>query len=166
MIPTFNSFKSVARAAVLAVAIGGSALAVMPAQAQEGPSASFSIQIPGNGPATNGRSGASATGRFAAPGWAPDYGYDDGYGYDYGYRCLTNREVRQGIAGYGFSNVDITRELYNNRVDLQAVYGNWLYTMRVDKCTGEVNRVRQAQRVYNGGYNNGGGFGFQFGFGN
>lgn len=165
MIPTFNTFKSIARVAALAVTIGASALVVAPVQAQEGPSASFSIQIPGSG----ARSGASVSGGFAAPqaapNWAPDYSYEDDYGYDYGYRCLTNREVRQGIAGYGFSNVDITRELYNERVDLQAVYGNWLYTMRVDKCTGEVNRVRRAERVYNGDFN-GGGFGFQFGFGN
>lgn len=165
MIPTGTAFKSTARVVVLLTAIGGAAFGTAaPALAQEGPSSSFSIVIPDyiqdEAPA--------AEQRQAQPQWGGG-GYEDDYAYDDYYSCLTNRDVRRGIADYGFSRVEVTRELRDERVDVRAVYGNWLYTMRVDKCTGEVTRVRQAQRVYddtyNGGFGNGGGFGFEFNFG-
>ena len=144
-----TSFKSFTRAAVVAVALGASTLTAAPAFAQEAPSG-FSLQLPdGEGQSTQ----RSQT--FGQGGW------DD----EYGFRCLTNREVRRGIAAYGFSRVEITREMRRDRVEVRAVYGNWLYSMRVDKCTGEVDRVQRIRRVHGGGFN-GGGFGLQFNFGN
>lgn len=145
-----TQFKSVARAAVVALALGATTLSAAPAFAQNGPSTSFSIQIPGGEGAMTFGEGQMGTQRHG--------GWDD----DYDFRCLTNREVRRGIARYGFNRVEITRELRRDRVEVRAVYGNWLYSMRVDKCTGEVDRVERIRRAFGGG----GGFGFEFNFGN
>ena len=160
MTPFRTPFKTVARAAVVALALGASTLSAAPALAQDAPSG-FSLQLPsGEGQSTQRSQtfGNGAQGDFNNNG-----GWNNGNGY--GFRCLTNREVRQGIAGYGFNRVEITREIGRDRVEVRAVYRNWLYSMRVDKCTGEVNRVRAIRRVFGGDFNNGG-FGLHFNFGN
>ena len=149
------TFKTVTRAAVVALALGATTLTTVPAFAQNAPSG-FSLQLPaGEGQETQ---------RGQTFGNGPQAQHGD-WEDDYGYRCLTNREVRRGIAAYGFSRVEITREMSRDRVEVRAVYGNWLYSMRVDKCGGEVNRVQRLRRVNGGGFN-GGGFGLQFNFGN
>lgn len=149
-----TQIKTITRAALVAVALSATALTAAPAMAQDAPSG-FSLDVPSAAPGAN----AERSGTFAPGEYYPDGGWDDGY-----YRCLTNREVRRGIASYGWSRVEITRELSRDRVEVRAVYRNWLYSMRVDKCTGEVNRVRPIRRAYNGGFD--GGFGFEFNFGN
>ena len=154
MTPIRTSFKTVTRAAVVALALGATTLSAVPAFAQDAPSG-FSLQLPG---------GNGDTQRSQTFGNGPQGGNHGDWDDDYGFRCLTNREVRRGISAYGFSRVEIVREFRRDRVEVRAVYGNWLYSMRVDKCTGEVDRVQRIRRV-NGGFN-GGGFGLQFNFGN
>lgn len=151
-----TQIKSLTRAALVAVALGATALTAAPATAQDAPSG-FSLDVPSA--AAPAGADAQSSGTFAPGEYYPDGGWGDGY-----YRCLTNREVRRGIASYGWSRVEITRELNRDRVEVRAVYRNWLYSMRVDKCTGEVNRVRPIRRASNGGFD--GGFGFEFNFGN
>lgn len=169
-----STFKTLGRAAIVAVAFGVTATAATSAFAQSGPSVNFSIQLPSAGGGSAQRA-PSLLGRDNNSDWNGGGGY--------GYRCLTNREVRQGIADYGYRQVEVTRELRRDRVEVQAVYGRWAYAMRVDKCTGQVDQVQRIGRAYNGGgWNNGnggwdnggwgnggyddGGFGFQFNFGN
>lgn len=148
-----TQIKTLARATVIALALGATALTAAPAIAQDAPSG-FSLEIPG-APGGGGDAQTFDQGTQRHGGnWDDDYGWE--------YRCLTNREVRQGIAGYGFRRVEITRELGRDRVEVRGVYRNWLYSMRVDKCTGEVTRVRPIRRA--GGFD--GGFGLEFNFGN
>lgn len=149
-----TQIKIITRAAVVALALGATALSAAPAMAQDAPSG-FSLDVPGAAAAP----GAERSGTFAPGEYYPDGGWEDDY-----YRCLTNREVRRGIAAYGFSRVQITRDLGRDRVEVRAVYRNWLYSMRVDKCSGDVNRVRPIRRVHGGGFD--GGFGLEFNFGN
>ncbi len=150
MTTLFSTIKSASRAAIIIVALAGSALSAAPAMAESGPSMSFSLQLPGGNE-------MNAQRQYSDDDW------DD----DYGFRCLTSREVRQGLGEYGFRRVTIVRELSRDRVDVRAQYGNWIYGMRVDKCSGAVSRVQRLGRgvFFNGG-NNGGGFGFEFSFGN
>ena len=150
-----TAFKTATRAAVVALALGATTLTAMPAFAQDAPSG-FSLQLPG--------AEGQDTQRSQTFGNGPQGGNHGGWDDDYGFRCLTNREVRRGIAAYGFSRVEIVRELGRDRVEVRAIYRNWLYSMRVDKCSGEVNRLQRIRRV--GGSFNGGGFGLQFNFGN
>ncbi|WP_299742859.1 hypothetical protein [Devosia sp.] len=136
-------FKTVIRAVIVALALGGSAVATIPAQAQQGPVFSFNLDIPGGrGAVTLG--GGNGFGSQNAPSQ----------------RCLTNREIRRSIEANGYEQVEVTRELQRNRVEVAGQNGNWLYSMRVDKCSGEVDRLERIRRVQ------GGGFGLQFNFRN
>lgn len=148
-----TSFKTASRAALVALALGATTLSAVPASAQDAPGG-FSLQLPDG-------QGTQRSPTFADGPQGGNHGHWDD---DYGFRCLTNREVRRGIAAYGFRRVEIVREFRRDRVEVQAVYGNWLYSMRVDKCTGEVDRMQRIRRI--GGGFNGGGFGLQFNFGN
>ncbi|KKB83674.1 hypothetical protein VW29_13270 [Devosia limi DSM 17137] len=150
-----SKFKTFTRAAVIAIALGAAAVSAVPAMAQEAPQA-FSLQLPG------GQGGGAETfgaQRHGGGGWGGNHGGG------WAQRCLTNREVRRGLADYGFRRVEVTRELRRDRVEVLAQYGSWDYAMRVDKCTGEVDRIERLRRGNTGGYNNGNGFGFQFNFG-
>ncbi|MCS6759203.1 MAG: hypothetical protein MO852_09535 [Candidatus Devosia euplotis] len=162
-------FKAVTRAAVVAVALGATILVAAPAFAQSG-SSSLSIEIQSNG---GGRGFDNDRHMDRNNGWRDSSRR----------RCLSNREVVRGASAYGYDRVEITRELQGERADLQAVKGNWIYTMRVDKCSGEIDRLQRVGRAFGGhrGYDgggrrdggcrndggfDGGGFGFQFNFGN
>ncbi|MDB5586925.1 MAG: hypothetical protein JWP26_1895 [Devosia sp.] len=138
-------FKSVIRAAIVVLALGGSAIGTIPAQAQQGLAFSFNLNVPGGQRATT-------------------FGGGNGFGprrHDsIGQRCMTNREIRRGIEANGYERVEIRSDLSRDRVEVAGQNGNWLYSMRVDKCSGEVDRVQRIRRVQ------GGGFGLQFNFGN
>ena len=151
MTPISTSFKTLTRAAVVALAIGATTLTTMPAAFAQETIGGFSLQVPGAQGQETQRSQTFGNGPGNNGGW------DD----DYEFRCLTNREVRRGIAAYGFTRVEITREMSRDRVEVRAVYRNWLYSMRVDKCSGEVNRVRPIRPAFGNG-----GFGLHFNFGN
>lgn len=146
---TFLShFKTLGAAALIAATLGTAGLAVTPALAQGEPPTGFSLNVPGgNGNDTmRPQSGApeSATGTYN-----PDT--DD---FDY---CLEDREIVQGLRDYGFQRVRIVRYLRGERVEVTAYWGRNQYSMRVDRCTGQVDRVRLLRRS---------GFGLQFNFGN
>jgi hypothetical protein len=150
MTMTRNPFNTIAHAAVVALALGATSVTTMPAAFAQESIGGFSLQVPGNQ--------GQETQRSQTFGQGNNGGWED----DYGFRCLTNREVRRGIAAYGFTRVQISRELSRDRVEVRAVYRNWLYSMRVDKCSGEVSRIRAIRPAFG----NGGGFGLHFNFGN
>ncbi|UJW86033.1 hypothetical protein [Devosia sp. SL43] len=137
---------TIARVAVVALTLGAASVSSMPAAFAQDSIGGFSLQVPGNQGQETQRSQT----------------FGQGNQDDFQFRCLTNREVRRGIAAYGFTRVEISRELNRQRVEVRAVYRNWLYSMRVDKCSGEVSRIRAIRPAFG----NGGGFGLHFNFGN
>ncbi|MEO5805707.1 hypothetical protein [Devosia sp.] len=163
MATIFSAFKSAGRVAVITLALGASTLVAVPAFAQ-GPVVSFGLQFGG---------GNNDNGPRHGNGWGDD-DWDNGGNYQR--RCLTNREVRQQVSQYGYSQVNVVRELSRQRVDVTAVRGNWVYAMRVDKCSGQVSQPQRVSRIGGGGFpgngypgnrpGNGGGFGFEFNFSN
>lgn len=60
----------------------------------------------------------------------------------------------RGIRNKGYRNVQIVRE--QNRNDkvwvVASKRGDW-FSMRVDRCTGKVDRVREINRNRNGSFN-------------
>lgn len=126
-----SNLKSIARAATIAVVLGGATMVAAPAMAQSGPGNSFSLELNGGG---GGRGGDFET--FGRGGNDFNIGF-----------CLTNNQVRSGLREYGFRDVRIVRELQRQRVEVRAEYGRYLYSMRVDKCTGWVDRVERIRRV-------------------
>ena len=119
--------KTGGRAAVVALTLGASTLAVVPAaQAQ---SFNFQFGVDGSGKPSVG------------------FGVDSGRpGRPGGIRpqvCYTDREIIRGIRQEGYRDVQIVRELPRNRVGVIARDGRTWYSMRVNRCTGEVDRIER-----------------------
>lgn len=131
-----HTFKTSARAAAIALALGATAFTAMPAQAA--PTSSFSLQL-GNGGMQFGNGNGGITLFF-------------GNGNNYINYCLTNGQVKAQLMQKGFKNVQIVKKLNNNRVvAVGRYYGTW-YEMRVDRCTGKVDKVKKLkkQNIQNG----------------
>ncbi len=115
-----SNLKHTGRAAIIAVALGASSLTAAPALAQrgggDGPSVNFSIELNG--------------------------GYSQRRGGDFYLRCLTNRQIREELRDFGFRRIEIGRDLGRDRVEVFARYDGDEYSMRVNRCTGRVDRVR------------------------
>ena len=130
-----TTLKTSLRAGVVALALAGTAIGgVVPAQAQSNPSFGFSLNF-GNG--------------------APKGGLTLNFGdRDYFKFCLSNSQIRSGLRNKGYRNVDIVRE--SHRYNLVWVVaqkrGDW-YSMRINRCTGKVDRVREIERNRNGSFN-------------
>lgn len=133
--------KTGSRAAIIALTLGASTLAVVPA-AQAQPSFNFQFGV------------------------GPDGKPSVGFGVDSGERrgrpirpqvCYSDREIIRGIRNEGYRDVQIVDQLSRNRVGVIARDGRTWYSMRVNKCTGEVDRV-QRLRNYRPGLR------FQFNF--
>jgi hypothetical protein len=122
-----ETFKNTGRAAVVALALGATAFAAVPAQAA--PSSSFSLSL-------NGGSGNSVT--FGNGNVQLHFGDYDDY-----YSCLTNSQVKKGLAKYGFKQIDIVKKLKGDRILVVAKHGGSWYEMRVDKCSGKVDKVKK-----------------------
>jgi hypothetical protein len=131
-----NLLKTSLRAGVVALALAGSAfVTTAPVQAQSNPAFGFSLNF-GNQQQPRG-------------GITLHFGDDD-----YFDSCMTNSEIRQGLRNRGYRDVRIVRES-NNSNKVYAVgrkNGDW-YSMRVDRCTGKVDRIREIRRNSNGSFN-------------
>ena len=123
MTKMLSFLKTSGRAAIVALALGSSTfVATTPAMAQP----SFNFQF-GVGP-----DGKPSVG----------FGVDsDGYGRIRPQVCLTDRQIIRGIRDEGYRDVQIVAELRRNRVGVIARDGRTWYSMRVNRCTGEVDRI-------------------------
>jgi hypothetical protein len=118
------------KAGVVALALTGTALAAVPAQAAS-PTFGFSLNLGGGG----------------GGGIVLHFGDDD-----YWDVCYTNKQIIQGLNNKGYSRVKIVKES-NNTNKVWAIgrkYGDW-FQMRVDRCTGKVDQVKEIHPIYNGG---------------
>ena len=131
-----NILKTGLRAGVVALALAGSAVVgTVPAQAQS--SFGFSLNFGNGGPNFHG----APKGRF-------ELHFGD---RDYFKFCLTNAQIERGIRNKGYRDVKIVREdRRNNIAYLVASKGRTWYSMRIDRCTGKVDRVREVQRRRDG----------------
>lgn len=113
------------KAGVVALALAGTALTAVPAQAAS-PTFGFSLNLLGGGGGNNG-------------GIVLHFG-DDNY-FDV---CFTNKQIIRGLRNAGYSQVRIVKE--NNSTDkvwaIGKRKGDW-WQMRVDRCSGKVDRIKQ-----------------------
>lgn len=130
-----TTLKTGLRAGVVALALAGTAIGgVAPAQAQSSAQFGFSLNF-GNS--------------------APKGGIQLHFGdRDYFKFCLSNTQIRNGLRAKGYRNIDIVRESHRwNQVWVVAQKrGDW-YSMRVNRCTGKVDHVREVNRNRNGSFN-------------
>ena len=133
-----STLKSTGRAAIVALTLGASVFTAAPVMAQ--PSFNFEFGVGSDGKPSVGFGVNSGR-----PG-RPDIDI-----------CLTNRQIVRGIRNEGYRDVEIVRELPRNRVGVIARDGRVWYSMRVNRCTGEVDRIQRLRNFRPG-------FSFQFSF--
>lgn len=121
----FSILKSSGRAAIVALTLGASVMAAAPAVAQSQPSFNFQFGVGGDGKPSFG------------------FGVDSGGDRIRPQVCLTNRQIVRGLRDEGYRDVEIVRELPRNRVGVIARDGRIWYSMRVHRCTGEVDRIER-----------------------
>lgn len=114
--------NSMLKRAVAAIAIVGTFGLATAVPAQANPSFNFSFSFGTNG--------------FYQP--APVQNHN----------CMTNNRIRSGLRNMGYSNVQYVGESYFGYPEFQAVNSGWVYTMQVERCSGNVYNVHQVQRVY------------------
>lgn len=126
-----EKFKRTGRAAMVAVALGataitGAAFTAAPAQAQPGPSFGFSLDF---GPGEF---------RFGTDRGRPVY-------------CYSDNQVRRLVRSWGYDDVRI-RNANRNRVTLTGELGRRDYRLVVDRCSGRIiDRDRTDRRGGGGG---------------
>lgn len=95
---------------------------------------------------------ASAVPAQANPNISFSFSFGNG-GYNGGYvqprppvqRCMPNQRIINRLHNQGYDDVRFENEYYRGFPQFRARYGRWLYTLQVNRCTGEatvVNRVR------------------------
>ena len=129
MTPMFTALQKSGRAALLALTLGTVAMTAMPvaAQAQE---FNFRLGVGNDGNALSFNFGNSDQRRNFRPS----------------NRCMSDRQVERGLRHYGFRDAEIVRYLGRNRVGVLAEYRNRDYSLKVNKCSGEVYDVQRLRR--------------------
>lgn len=140
-------------AAVIVLALGAGLSGSVPGFAQSEPQASFRLPLGGETGDAQAKDGGR--GRLGAGEDGQNPGKDRS---EEDATCLEDEDIRQGLATEGFADVDVRRPLEGSAVEAYASYGRWIYKMRVDRCSGEVDNVERVRRV-------GGGLGLHFDYG-
>lgn len=145
MTPMLSIFKTSGRAAIVALTLGAASITAMPAAQAQTPSFSFNFGLSGSGDPSL------------------SFGVDSGRRGDRNFRlaCLSDRQIIRGLRDAGFRDVQIGDDLSRRRVEAFGRYGRSWYSMRVNRCTGAVDRIERLRRSSGG---SGGGFGLQFNF--
>lgn len=125
------SLQSTVRVAALGIALAGVAFATQPAQAA--PQLGTSLQLSAPAKPDAGQQTMQMK----------SFGSDDDYEDDYDW-CLTNKQIRKGLWNADFEDVDFIKELKHHRVRVSALYEDdgWYYSLRIDRCTGEVDQIK------------------------
>ena len=124
-----SSLMKSGRAALIAIALGASAVTAMPAQAQSQPSFNFQLGIGNDGNVMSFGMGTNDRKRYRPIR-----------------QCISDREVVRGLRHQGFRNVDVIRNLSRTRVAVVGSWHNGDYSMKVNKCTGEVYDIQRLRK--------------------
>jgi hypothetical protein len=120
-----SSLRQSGRAAVLAIALAGVALSAMPAQAA-GPNLNFKFNL-----------GAQVAPELNAQELTLNPNF-----------CLTNKQIRNGLMNAGFEDVEFVQELKKKRVRVAGLWDDWYYSLRINRCTHEVDNVKKLYPAY------------------
>ena len=128
----FNRIGKVARIALVATVISGTALAVSPAQARDSVTFGFNFST-GNGVSFS--IGSDAQTRQVR-------------GNRYRHQvCLEDRDIRRGLRNYGFYDIRFLGER-GRHVRVKAEKDRWNYTLRVNRCSGNIDIVDRSPKRF------------------
>ena len=129
------TLRNTGRAAVLAVVLAGTALAAATPAAYAAPLQGFSLDVKPQGDGLEMKQFK----QMKKKGFGPN---------DFFFWCLTDKQIRKGLKAYGFYDIDIVAHLSKNRVRVEAAYDEWYYSMRIHRCTGEVDKIKKLYPVW------------------
>ena len=68
------------------------------------------------------------------------FGYDEDDVDDW---CASRKDIRTGLVRAGFNDMDVVDRLSQFRLRVEALYlaDGWVYSMQVNRCTGEVGVI-------------------------
>lgn len=121
------------RTAILSIALAGIALGALPAQAAPALGDTLALDFGITQPMVEqGRQLQTQMKQF---------GYDD---HDVDDWCLSNKKIRRGLIMANFDEIDFEDSLKQHRVRIEALYvaDGWVYSMQVDRCTGELSVIK------------------------
>lgn len=135
---TFQNISRTVRAALLAGMLASVGLGAAPAYADPSISGGFSLEVrPQGGDQKQLR-------QFQNKDFRPDEFFN---------WCLTDRQIRRGLRSYGFSDIEFIGNLSRNRVRVEATYeDDWVYSMRIHRCTGVVDRIKRLYPAWDDEY--------------
>jgi len=126
-----TTLSKTTRAAIAAIVISAASISAMPAQAgstnfgfsfNSGNGIGFSIQAGERGPQFHN----------VHKKWRR--------------ACLDNRRIRGELRRNGFSDIHFGQDR-RDKVFVRATRGRWVHTMWVDRCDGQVSRLKRVQRI-------------------
>jgi hypothetical protein len=125
-----SSLQSTIRVAAVGIVLAGVALTSLPAQAA--PQLGSALQLTAPAKPDAGQQTMQMK-KFGADDYEDDYAW-----------CLTNKQIRKGLRNADFDDIDFIKELKHHRVRVAALYEDdgWYYSMRIDRCTGEVDQIK------------------------
>lgn len=126
------SFQKTARAMIAALVIGAASISAMPAQAAGG-NVAFGFNF-------NSGNGVS----FSVGADQQHHGKRMQHKRRHR-SCMNDRQLRRGLRDYGFRAISFGGER-RGKVRAEATRGRWEYSMRVDRCDGEVSRLTKVRR--------------------
>lgn len=126
-----DTLRQTGRAAVLAVVLAGTALSAVPVQAAP-TMGGFSLDVKPQG------GDQKQLQQYKKKNFGPN---------DFFNWCLTDKQIRRGLSNYGFFDVEVVDHLSKNRVRVEAGYDDWVYSMRINRCSGVVDRIKKLYPV-------------------
>ena len=124
-----NTLRTTGRAAVVAFVLAGTALTAMPVEAKQ--LNNFSLQVKPQGD-MQGKS-------------LKKFKNDDNAFF---FWCLSDKQIRKALKNYGFYDIDIVAYLGKNKVRVEAGYDDWYYSFRLNRCSGEVDKIHKLYPAY------------------
>lgn len=122
-----TTLRRTGRAAVLALVLAGTAMTAMPAQAAPLKNFQLELQLPKEEKGLQFKK------------------VDPNKFFNW---CLTDKQIRKGLKNLGFYEVDIVAHLGKNRVRVEAAWDEWVYSMRIHRCSGEVDKIKKLYPIW------------------
>ena len=113
-----STFKSISRAAIIALTVGSAAVTAIPVQA--------------------------ASLHYMGPGLSFGLGYPHRINP---LLCYTDYQVRQALSRQGFSRIYLNAA-NGRFIQARATRGRWVYLIEFNRCSGNIVDLRRLRRAY------------------
>lgn len=132
------------KTSLIGVALAAMTFVALPAQAAPSLGTALDLDL---GIAAPVKGGEQTTMMMKKSGGGAEFHYDD---EDDWCADLSNKQIRKGMKKADFADIDFVKELKQHRVRVEALFegDGWVYSMRIDRCDGEVDQIKPLYEAY------------------